>query len=594
MAQDALTQNTPTGSNRSIITGRLHISLAQSDYKAQLSNDNLHIHAADRIIQSEDDTVIVAGHPYFKGLDTPTDQQLLERITSPAFSPETLLGSFAVCHVQRAQGLLTAYTDKFTTIPLYYCQERDRSELRISNQLSDIQQETTLSNQSLYDYVYFHMIPAPNTLYKEYKKLSAATKLTVSAELNIAVSAYWVPRFNRKQKTSEAALSAQLRSAMRNSVQRCITPSTAAFLSGGLDSSTVAGMLSELETGQSDAYSIGFSAEGYDEMAYARITAKRFGIKLHEYYVTPEDIVNALHKVIPAFDEPFGNSSALPAYFCTKVAKDNNVTTMLAGDGGDELFAGNERYAKQSVFELYQRIPSIIRHSILEPVLETGQFSNKYLSKAQSYIKQAKLGLPARLQTYNFLERDDIQGIFTREFLHGVNKQQPMALQQDIYNRPDGASMLNRMMYLDWQITLADNDLVKVNNACRLNKINVRYPMLDDELLYLSLKVEDQLKLKGSQLRHFYKETFKNWLPDETINKSKHGFGLPFGVWMETYAPLRTLAYDSLSALKNRNIIQPTYIEKLIKDHKEGHAAYYGEMIWVLMSLEIWLNAHYD
>ncbi|MDO6467154.1 asparagine synthase C-terminal domain-containing protein [Neptunomonas phycophila] len=591
MATDA--QNTLNSNPQPSLTSHLHLSLVLEKGESLFGHDNLTVHAADRIIRGEEETIVIAGHPYFVGLNTPTDQQLYKQITSANFSPEALQGSFVVARLNNSLGTLTLYTDKFATVPAFWHQKPHSRECHISSLLSDINQDGELSNQSLYDYVYFHMIPAPSTAYSQYQKLSAATQLTITSQLEGTTDTYWVPHFNLKQSTSAAALSKELRIAMKNAVERCIAPNCAAFLSGGLDSSTVAGMLSEIDPSQSEAYSIGFSAEGYDEMAYARITAKKFGINLHEYYVTPEDIVSALHKVIPSFDEPFGNSSALPAYFCSKVAKENNVATMLAGDGGDELFAGNERYAKQAVFEFYRSVPKILRSGIIEPLLEQREFSNRFLAKAQSYIKQAKLGLPARLQTYNFLERDDVTGIFTADFLEKVDLEQPMLLQQSLYNQPINASMLNRMMYLDWQITLADNDLVKVNNACRINEVNVRYPMLDDELVYLSLKIEDQLKLKGSQLRHFYKETFKNWLPDETIHKSKHGFGLPFGVWMETYSPLSELAYDSLSELKKRNIIQPAYIDKLIKDHKEGHAAYYGEMIWVLMSLEIWLKARH-
>ncbi|MFT4614654.1 MAG: asparagine synthase (glutamine-hydrolyzing), partial [Bacteroidia bacterium] len=404
---------------------------------------------------------------------------------------------------------------------------------------------------------------------------------------------YWRPQFKedpagRKLEQASGELLDVLRTSLRNSVPR--EGKIGAFLSGGLDSSTVTGVMAELERKDAEAYSIGFAAEGYDEMAFARITAKHFGVKLNEYYVTAKDVVDALPLIATSYDEPFGNSSALPAYFCARMAADNGVDTLLAGDGGDEIFAGNERYIKQNVFERYQLIPGAIRRGLIEPLVKMLPAAVPLASKAGSYLEQANTPLPQRLQSYNFLHRHAASEIFSDDFLAEVDTQQPIELQRDIYQRPDEGSDLNRMLYLDWQNTLADNDLRKVSHMCALAGVDVVYPMLDDHLVDFSCGLPSNWKIKNANLRHFYKHSLQNWLPDATINKSKQGFGLPFGVWMRTYKPLREMAYDNLLKLKQRGLIRPEFIDRTIAMHQSEHAAYYGELVWIFNVFELWIS----
>ncbi len=456
--------------------------------------------------------------------------------------------------------------------------------------------ESALLNQGIYNYLYFHMVPGPDAVYAGLKKLPAAHYIDYH-DGHCQLVNYWQPVFSDTTKgLSFEDLSGQLKDILRTSVKNCLpgTGNVGSFLSGGLDSSTVTGLLAEASKHRAEAYSIGFSAEGYDEMAYARITARHFDVKLNEYYVTPQDVVDALPMIATSYDEPFGNSSALPAYFCAKLASENGVTTLLAGDGGDEIFAGNERYIKQRVFEHYSKIPGPLRRGLLEPLIKVMPPGLPLASKANSYIAQANMPLPDRLQSYNFLHRHAASDIFSDAFLQEVNQALPLELLRSIYHRPNRASSLNRMLYLDWQITLADNDLRKVSHMCALAGVEVAYPMLDDALIEFSCQVPSAWKIKGTNLRHFFKHALKDWLPQETINKSKQGFGLPFGVWMQTYRPLREMAYDNLLKLKSRGFIRPEFIDKTIKMHQSEHAAYYGELVWIFTVLELWMNGRSD
>lgn len=510
-----------------------------------------------------------------------------------------LAGSFSVVIVDAQTQSLFAAVDKLGRYPLYY--RESATAVQVANQVSALQTldrtNLDISNQGIYNYIYFHMIPAPQTVYVGVHKLQAAHALRADRS-GVSVTRYWTPTFSEAPARTMSDYGAELKQVLANSVRRALhsNPKTGAFLSGGLDSSTVAGIMAE--QGGGPVFSIGFSAEGYDEMEYARLTARHFGLELNEYYVTPEDVVTALPRIAASYDEPFGNSSALPAYFCAKMAAEHGIEALLAGDGGDELFAGNARYAKQSLFEHYNKVPGAIRQSAIEPALSCFPETTPLIAKLKSYIRQANTPLPGRLHTYNFLHQFDAHQLFTPEFLRGVDPLQPGRDQEAIFHAPQHASHVNRMLYLDWQYTLADNDLRKVSQMCALAGVKVHYPMIDDEMLELSCKIPSHWKLKGSLLdsnaglRHFYKKALTGWLPKETIQKRKQGFGLPFGVWMRTHRPLQELAYDSLSGLKKHGIFKPGFLDQAVQLHREGHAAYYGELVWILMVLELWLSQH--
>ncbi len=504
-----------------------------------------------------------------------------------------LAGHYALVLVDPSTETALAVTDRLGTSPVYFAKSRD-AILIGSNPLTlaSLQRETpALSLQALYHYLYFHMVPSPVSIAQGCSRLGAAQTMLWRND-RVSVETHWVPNFvNTGSKVDEErALEYQLQGCLKRAVNRSMHggKKIGAFLSGGLDSSTVAGYLAELSPGQAEAFSIGFSAPGYDEMEYARITANHFGIKLHEYYVTPDDIVSELPSLASSFAEPFGNSSALPAYFCSKLARESGIEVMLAGDGGDELFAGNERYIKQAVFDYYHLLPRPIRTKIIEPLLRITPSFVPLSGKALSYVQQANVPLPDRLQTYNFLHRFQLTDLLTQDLLSCISEDMPLELQRSRYSI-EGTDSLNRMMYLDWQYILADNDLVKVNQAAHLAGIQVRYPMLDDELVEFSCSVPNHLKTGKNQLRRFYKKALTGWLPDTTINKSKHGFGLPFGVWLQEHKPLQELAYENVIALKKRNILKASFLDEAIRLHRSGHAAYYGELIWVLCSLELWL-----
>jgi asparagine synthase (glutamine-hydrolysing) len=216
------------------------------------------------------------------------------------------------------------------------------------------------------------------------------------------------------------------------------------------------------------------------------------------------------------------------------------------------------------------------------------------LRKARSYVQQASIPMPARMQTYNLVDRLGPNRIFLGEFLAGVQPDAPLKHLEGIYHGAHAVSLINRMLALDLQITLADNDLPKVTRSCELAGVDVAFPLLDEEVVAFSARLAPGLKLRRTHLRYFFKESLRGFLPDATLAKKKHGFGLPFGPWLESNARLRALAYDSLSDLRHRAIVRPEFLDELTGQRVTEHASYYGSLVWVLMMLEQWFKSHID
>jgi asparagine synthase (glutamine-hydrolysing) len=502
-------------------------------------------------------------------------------------------GEFAVGLADAASGHTFLAVDRFAIRTL--CYREHAGQLQFAERADDLAGPgAQLEPQAIFNYLFFHCIPAPLTIFKGVYRLPAGHYAWFQAG-KLTVKPYWVPTFTEPTgAVSFDALKAEFRELVQAGVARQLDGSTpACFLSGGTDSSTVAGMVG-LAAGQpAHTYSIGFEAEGYDEMAFARIAAQRFKTVHHEYYVTPEDLVRSIGQVARHYDQPFGNSSALPAYYCAKVAHDNGVTRILAGDGGDELFGGNSRYAKQRIFGWYQHLPQAVRAGVMQPLLERTALGNlPGLSKARSYIEQAKVPMPDRLQMYNLLLRLGIAEVLTPDFLAQISPNGPRDLQREVWSLAKTDSELNRTLAYDWRFTLADSDLPKVRGTTGLAGLSVGFPFLDHALTEFSLRLPAQYKLKGLKLRWFFKEALRGFLPDEIITKKKQGFGLPFGVWATRHAPLKALAVDSLHSLARRGIVRADFIETLVKDRLPEHPGYYGEMVWILMILEQWLQGY--
>jgi asparagine synthase (glutamine-hydrolysing) len=500
-------------------------------------------------------------------------------------------GDFAVAF-RHSNGRTFLAVDRFAIHPL--CYSIANGAIEFSQRADELAGPSpSLDLQALFDYLYFHVIPSPRTVFPGVSRLPAAHALVFDRDQTL-VRQWWVPSFNNHGHSSFDDLREEFLHLLRQSIaDQLDRAEIGCFLSGGTDSSTVAGMLGKVTGSPARTFSIGFDAEGYDEMEYARIAVRHFRTEHHEYYITPDDLVRAIPRVAAYYDQPFGNSSALAAYYCASNARSVGVQRILAGDGGDELFGGNTRYAKQRVFSWYDAVPSPLR-AVIKPALcgWRGPAHVPLVRKAARYVEQASVPMPDRLQTYNLLMRLGVDNVLTPAMRERIDVDSPSLQQSEVWRQPATSSIVDQMLAFDWKYALADNDLPKVCGTAALAGILPGFPLLDDRLVDFSLRLRPNDKLRGLTLRWFFKEALKGFLPDAILAKKKHGFGVPFGVWTTRHAGLRKLAEQSLCNLSDRNIVRATFINELLERQLPEHPAYYGEMVWILMMLEQWLQAH--
>ncbi|MFO1412799.1 MAG: asparagine synthase C-terminal domain-containing protein [Burkholderiales bacterium] len=499
-------------------------------------------------------------------------------------------GAFCVVDLERRRALL--WVDRFAIETA--CYRSSGSTFGFADACGDVPGTCgELDPQAIYDYLYFHIIPAPRTILRDVQRVENAHCVTADAH-GVRSSAYWRPHFRVGETRDLARRLREFPEIVKSAVARdADDPRTACFLSGGTDSSTIAGMLARVRGEPVHAYSIGFESEGYDEMAYARIAARHFGLVHREHYVTPDEVATAIPQLAAAFDQPFGNSSVVPAHSCAALARSDGFTTMLAGDGGDELFGGNARYATQKIFAPYARIPAVIR-GVIEPPASSWRIFRSVpgLRQLGGYVRHARLPMPDRMTTFNLLERLGAQQVLTAACLGGINPDGPAADQRRTWAAIGAEALVDRMLAYDWKYTLADSDMPKVRWATRLAGIDVAYPLLAHELVDIALALPPECKVKGLRLRWFFKEALRDFLPREIITKSKHGFGLPFGPWCLRHARLRAVAEDSLTGIVERGIVRPEFARELMERRLAEAPGYYGEMVWILMMLEQWLRHH--
>jgi len=453
----------------------------------------------------------------------------------------------------------------------------------------------TVRPQAVYEYLFHYAVPAPLTIYEEQQKLLPAQCLEgVGGDPDLAIRFYWEMPYTSERKGVYEEWAERFRTQIRASFARTIegvpVEKLGAFLSGGLDSSTVTGLLSEVAE-RPRSFTIGFDEPKYDERPFARAAAQRFGARYHEYVPTPRDVLDLMPKIAEVYDEPYGNTSAIPAYLCARMAKEAGVQVMLAGDGGDEIFAGNERYAYMKRVERYGLIPVPVRKYLLEPVLALPGVDRLPLAgKAARLARRYAIPMPDRLYSFGYMLGADAKALFTQEWFDAIDPAESLAGVRAVYNRPRAADLLQRMMALDLKITLADNDLRKVSRMCALAGVEVRYPMLEDDLMNFAASIPSELLLPGDRLRDFFKRAMTGFLPDEIIHKTKHGFGLPFEHWIKEDAGLRDAVQDLLGAAERRSIFNQSFIRTVRHAALAPESSPFDGMAWDLAMLETWLS----
>lgn len=554
--------------------------------------------ARPRLVELDGFTLALAGHPRLKhGTERIADPyELARRIQAEGRAALASLGgdfALAAWDERRQRGLLAV--DRIGIHPMTYARAGDT--LIYGSSIDQVcghpGVRRAVSPQAIFDYLYYHVCPGPQTILDGVLRVPPGHCVEFGAGASTEPSRYWAMAFTEDRSAGVEELKAEFVTCLQDSVREATEgAAVGAFLSGGTDSSTVSGMLGRVSGKAAKTFSIGFDVPGYDETEYARIAARHFGTDHHEYYVKPTDVVAAVPQIAASYDQPFGNASAVPAYLCAVYAREHGIERLLAGDGGDELFGGNERYAKQHLLGLYQRIPGALRQGLMEPLLlSTPLGKAPLLRKARSYIEQARPPMPQRYETYNLLQHLGTDNVLAPEFLARVDAMHPTRLLLDAHAPYADASLINQMLAIDLRFVLADGDLPKVMHTCNLADIDVGFPLLDDRIIDFSSRLPAELKLRGTQLRWFFKHALNDFLPAEIITKKKHGFGLPVGQWLIGHQPLFDLAADSIKLLEPHGIVRPKFVAELLDKRLREHPGYYGTMVWVLMMLGLWLDS---
>lgn len=512
-------------------------------------------------------------------------------------------GSFGAFVWDKSVGRGWAWCDRIGVRPVMVYE--DAARVAVATRIASLAAlpgfQGDLQNQALFSYLLMEMIPTPFTVYKSVRKLDSGHKLSI-IDGRSEVAMYWNMRYPAQKLSDVSEMQAGIRERMREAVrgQASLRVGSAeelgSFLSGGTDSSLVAGLVSEIHPGRAKTFSIGFKEEGYDEMGFARIAADRFKTIPDEYYVTQEDIVEALPRIVAAFDEPFANSSVIPTYFCAKRAHGTGVKVMLGGDGGDEIFGGNSRYSDN--FKNFSRFPAPVEMAMRVAVgLTPAALRKGPVRKAANYLARKHATLPERIHAYDLsYYLGDVSGIFSGTFLAEGPFLKPQEVAARILAKAEAADELDRYMYHDLKNTLMDNDLRKVNTMTELAGVQVRYPFLDHAMIEYTGLIPAGLKVKDGALRWLYKETFKDLLPEAIINKKKHGFGLPVVRWMMRPGRLQDMLRDALfdGKLGQRGIFRKGFVEDLYKRAQADKTTYFGSYLYYIFFMELWMREHLD
>ncbi len=513
-----------------------------------------------------------------------------------------LRGTFAIILYDKKLRALKAWTDHFGSERLVFANPHGflavATDLRLLLPL--LPHRPDIDPAAVQQYLQYTCIPAPKTIFAGISRVQPGHQLT--SRPSLSVRPYWDMTYaEAKERRAESAWAADTVTAMRSAVSLNLTGVDASqlgcFLSGGTDSSSIVGLVSQSTNEPANTFSIGFDDPRYNEMHYARIAARHNKSKHHEYFVTPNDILELIERAVPAYDEPFGNSSIIPTYYCARLAAENGVTHLLAGDGGDELFGGNSRYVDDRVFQHYGLAPQWMKRLLIEPAVGIGNYTGlRLFDRASRYIRRSNISVPDRLFSYTLLSSTPNEELFAPDFLASLAGHHPLTPARNHFAAARAQDDLNRWLYLDLKITIGDNDLRKVTVMSQLAGVKTRYPMLDPALAEFTGKIPADLKVRNSQLRYLFKKAMAGVLPSEIITKSKHGFGLPYCVWLDEHRPLRDFTFDILgtSRCRQRGYFRPGLFDWLWSQYKSVHQRFYGDLLWVFMMLELWHLQHYD
>ncbi|HTD88789.1 MAG TPA: asparagine synthase (glutamine-hydrolyzing), partial [Candidatus Binatia bacterium] len=507
-----------------------------------------------------------------------------------------LRGMFAFAIWNERDRELFVARDRTGKKPLYYTQTSRGSfifgsELKALREHSDFTAE--INPHALDAYLTFGYVPDPLTIFRGVHKLPPGHIATLK-QGQITVRRYWDFPYDEPQTNpiaDEEEAIAELQALLDESVRvRMIADvPLGAFLSGGVDSSTVVGLMARNSSHPVKTFSIGFREDSYNELKYARLAAQKFATEHHEFIVTPE-ICDVVDDLVWHFDEPFADSSAIPTYIVSRLAREH-VKVVLSGDGGDELFAGYTRYALDRKRGGFAKLPRVLREGVMQRLgrsLPHGAWGRNYLHNVTLEP------LDRYVEDISIFTRLNKPFLYTENFRSQLGAAEPARSFVEIaaQSRTDGG--LVPLLYLDSKTYLPGDILTKVDRMSMAASLEARVPLLDHTLVeFVCRRISARMKLKGLTTKYIFKQAVKDLVPSEILNRPKQGFGVPIDQWINQQ--LRARVRETLTEPRTiqRGYIEPRYVNVLLNEHERGRRDHATEL-WALFMLELWNRLFID
>ena len=507
---------------------------------------------------------------------------------------EHLRGMFAFAIWDASRRQLFVARDRVGEKPLYYSMTPQGtfvfgSELKCLLQHPHVERE--LSPEALDAYLTFGYVPDPLSIFKNISKLPPGHQLTLTNGI-LKIEQYWdFPYEPIEENRSEDEYIDELRTLLDESVRMRLVADVplGAFLSGGIDSSTIVGLMARNMSEPVKTFSIGFREDTYDELKYARLAARHFGTDHHELVVTP-DVCHLIDQLACHFDEPFADQSVIPTYLVSKLAAEQ-VKVVLSGDGGDELFAGYSRYVTERSRRGFGHLPGFIRRGLMKPVsrlLPHGTLGRNYLYNValdpiERYIDN--------ISVFSNLNK---AALYTDEFRKILGTFAAPAERYENYAaQVVTGDALDRLLYLDSKTYLPGDILTKVDRMSMAVSLEARVPLLDHKLVEFVNRMPASLKMRGKESKHIFKRAVKDLVPDEILNRPKQGFGVPIADWInkELSSRIHDTFRDPIT--RQRGYVNPEYVDTLLEEHERGRRDH-SPALWTLLMFELWCRRFLD
>ena len=536
------------------------------------------------------------GHVFRTRSDTETILHLYEDYGPKCL--EHLNGMYAFAIWDRRRRELFIARDRLGIKPLFYAVQPG-GRLIFGSEIKSLLQ-TDISREpdylGLHDYLSLFYVPTPRSAFKEIHKLPPGHWLRCRADGTVQIERYWDVPFPtegtgpRSERQPRAAYVEQIRHLLRESVRRQLRSDVplGVFLSGGLDSTSVVAFMSELLDQPVRTFSIGFQEPSYNELPEARLVAQAFETEHHELVVEP-DLTDLIPKIVLHFDEPFADYSAIPTYLVSQMAR-QEVTVVLSGDGGDELFAGYQTHYAYRVARLYRLLPRLLRDRVIAPLVKRLPTSTDRVSfdfMAKRFVTGAHLPFERGHYWWKvILNEDEKRGLYAADLFHQVQRDSYEVF-APYFDAVRGAHPLNQLLYVDTHTFLLDDGLVKVDRMSMAHSLEVRVPLLDHELVEYLAQVPPTLKSSGLNTKSLLRDVVRPLLPPTIVKGKKKGFTPPLPVWLKN--DLRDFVQDTLSPARIRDmgLLRPEAVSQILDDHFAGRRDN-NRPIWTILCFVLW------